>query len=45
VIHYLNSKGVSKDRFSIGAKGMLPDENSNTERMLEIALLDESAYK
>jgi len=45
VINYLNSKGVSKDRFSIGARGMLPDENSNTERMLEIALLDESTYK
>ena len=45
VISYLNSKGVSKNRFSIGAKGMLPDNNFGAERMLEITLLDETTYK
>jgi flagellar motor protein MotB len=45
VVKYLNSCGVSKNRFSIAAKGMLPEENLKTERMLEITLLDESTYK
>jgi chemotaxis protein MotB len=45
VVKYLSSKGVSKNRFSIGAKGMLPEENLKAERMLEIALLDEGNYK
>ena len=45
VMSYLNSKGVSKNRFSIGAKGMLPDNNFSAERMLEITLLDETTYK
>jgi len=45
VINYLNGKGVSKNRFSIGAKGMLPDNNFGAQRMLEITLLDETAYK
>jgi outer membrane protein OmpA-like peptidoglycan-associated protein len=45
VTNYLSSKGISKDRFSIGIRGMLPDGTSSAERMLEIALLDESAYK
>ncbi len=45
VIGYLNGKGVSKSRLSIGVKGMLPDNNFSTERMLEITLLDETTYK
>jgi flagellar motor protein MotB len=45
VVKYLSSKGVSKNRFSIGAKGMLPEEKFKAERMLEITLLDESTYK
>jgi chemotaxis protein MotB len=44
-VRYLASRGISIDRCCIGTKGMLPDENFNTERMLEIALLDESKYK
>jgi outer membrane protein OmpA-like peptidoglycan-associated protein len=45
VISYLSSKGVSKDRFSVGARGILPDNDSGAERMLEITLLDETTYK
>ena len=45
VMTYLNSKGISKNRFSIGAKGMLPDNNFSAQRMLEITLLDETTYK
>jgi flagellar motor protein MotB len=45
VVKYLSSKGVSKNRFSIGAKGMLPEEKFKAERMLEITLLDEGTYK
>jgi flagellar motor protein MotB len=45
VVKYLTSKGISKNRFSIAAKGMLPEENFRPERMLEITLLDESTYK
>jgi chemotaxis protein MotB len=45
VVKYLSSKGISKNRFSIGTKGMLPEENFKAERMLEIALLDKSTYK
>jgi len=45
VVKYLSGKGIAKDRCSLGAKGMLPEKNPNTERMLEIALLDESTYK
>ena len=44
-VKYLNSRGIPKDRCSIGVKSMLPDGDSNAERTLEIALLDESAYK
>ena len=44
-VKYLNSKGIPKDRCSIGMKGMVMDKNSDTERMFEIALLDETAYK
>jgi chemotaxis protein MotB len=45
VITYLKKTGVPKSRFSIGEKGMLPEENFKTERMLEITLLDEGTYK
>ncbi len=45
VVRYLSSKGISKNRFSIGAKGMLPEEKFKAERMLEITLLDEGTYK
>jgi len=45
VVEYLVSKSASKNRFSIAAKGMLPEENFKTKRMLEITLLDESTYK
>jgi hypothetical protein len=44
-VKYLNSKGIPKNRCSIGVKGMVLDKNSDTERMFEIALLDEKAYK
>jgi len=44
-VKYLAGKGIPKNRFSIAAEGMLPKENFRTERMLEIALLDESTYK
>ncbi len=45
VIGYLSNKGVSKNRFSIGTKGTLPNDNFGAERMLEITLLDETTYK
>lgn len=45
VMNYLNGKGISKNRFSIGAKGMLPDYSVGAERMLEITLLDETACR
>ena len=45
VIGYLSNKGVSKNRFSIGTKSMLPKDNAGAERMLEITLLDETTYK
>ena len=45
VVKYLNSKGASKNRFSIGAKGMLPEETCKDQRMLEITLLEEGRYK
>jgi flagellar motor protein MotB len=45
VVRYLSSKGISKSRFSIGAAGMLPEENFKAERKLEITLLDEGMYK
>jgi hypothetical protein len=44
-VKYLNSKGIPKDRCSISMIGMVLDRNSDTERMFEIALLDETAYK
>jgi len=45
VISYLSNKGVSKNRLSVGAKGMLPENNFNAERMLELTLIDETTYK
>jgi hypothetical protein len=45
IVNYLKNKGISKNRFNIGTKGMLPESNFQTERMLEITLLDESIYK
>jgi outer membrane protein OmpA-like peptidoglycan-associated protein len=45
ILKYLSRKGVSKDRCSIAAKGMLPEQDLASERMLEIALLDQSIYK
>lgn len=45
VVEYLNHKGIAKDRCSIGAEGMLPNDNFKTERMLEISLLGENTYK
>jgi chemotaxis protein MotB len=42
VLNYLTSKGLSKDRCSIAAKGMSPDRSFQAQRMLEIALLSAS---
>jgi flagellar motor protein MotB len=42
---YLAARGVSKDRCCIGTKGTLDGQGPATERMLEIAILDESVYK
>jgi outer membrane protein OmpA-like peptidoglycan-associated protein len=44
-LNYLTSKGISKDRCSIAAKGMSPDRRFETQRMLEIALLSASVYQ
>ncbi len=45
VVEHLGRNGISKDRCNIAAKGTLPNENFEAERMLEITLLDESTYK
>jgi outer membrane protein OmpA-like peptidoglycan-associated protein len=45
ILDYLTSKGISKDRCSIAARGMSPDGSFQTERMLEIALLSASVYR
>jgi flagellar motor protein MotB len=45
VLQALAAKGVSKDRCSVGAKGMLPDQDTNPERMLEVAILAEGSYR
>jgi flagellar motor protein MotB len=45
IVDYLSNKGISKNRFNVAARGMLPDDNFKTERMLEISLLDENTYK
>jgi chemotaxis protein MotB len=44
-LNYLTSKGISKDRCSIAAKGMSPDQSFQAQRMLEIALLSASVYR
>jgi flagellar motor protein MotB len=44
-LNYLTTKGISKDRCSIAAQGMSPDQNAGAERMLEIVLLDASVYQ
>jgi outer membrane protein OmpA-like peptidoglycan-associated protein len=44
VLNYLVSKGVPKDSCNIGTKGILPDKNFESERMLEITLLDKNIY-
>jgi flagellar motor protein MotB len=45
VLNYLTRKGVSKDRCSIAPQGMSPDHSADTQRMLEIALLNRGAYE
>jgi len=45
VVRYLTARGIPEDRFSIAPAGMRPDQGRDADRMLEIALLDESAYK
>lgn len=42
---YLTSKGVSKDRCCIGARGTLNLRDAGGEPVMEIAILDESLYK
>jgi hypothetical protein len=44
-LHYLTARGISKDRCCIGTRGTLPDQERDAERILEIAILDESTYK
>jgi flagellar motor protein MotB len=45
VMKYLSDKGIPRDRCCIGAAGMRPPESATADRMLEIALLEESAYR
>jgi chemotaxis protein MotB len=44
-LKYLVGKGVSADNCNIGAVGISPPENFQSERMLEIVLLDEGVAK
>jgi hypothetical protein len=44
-VQYLTARGVSKDRCSVGARAMVPDQTSGSNRMLEIALLTEGTYR
>jgi hypothetical protein len=44
-IHYLSTKGVPKNRCCIGTRGTLPDRERSSERILEIAILDEGTYR
>jgi hypothetical protein len=44
VLNYLAGRGVPKDSCNIGTKGILPDKNFESERMLEITLLDKNIY-
>jgi hypothetical protein len=45
VIEYLGAKGISKNRCGVAAVGLSPQNNFQTEHMLEVTLLDEGAYK
>lgn len=45
VLDYLTGKGISRDRCSLAAKGMSPEQGSGTERKLEIVLLDARVYQ
>ncbi len=45
VLHYLAGKGMSRDRCSVGMRGMSPAQNFEKERRLEIVLLDASVYQ
>jgi len=45
VLNYLTDRGVPKGSCNIGTKGMLSDKNFETERILEITLLDKNLYK
>lgn len=42
---YLTTRGIPKDRCSIAARGMSPEQSFEKERMLEIVLLDASVYQ
>jgi outer membrane protein OmpA-like peptidoglycan-associated protein len=44
-LSYLATNGISRDRCSLAAQGMSPEAGFATERMLEIALLEESVYQ
>jgi outer membrane protein OmpA-like peptidoglycan-associated protein len=44
-LNYLTTRGISKDRCSLGVRGMSPDQEFEKERMLEIVLLDTSVYQ
>jgi len=43
-LEYLADEGISKDRCSVGTQGMSPEQTPRTERLLEIALLEEGTY-
>ena len=45
VMKYLADQGVPRERCCVGAAGMRPEENATGERLLEIALLEEGAYR
>jgi chemotaxis protein MotB len=42
---HLAARGVAKDRCCIGTRGTLADQDLSRERILEIAILDESIYQ
>jgi hypothetical protein len=44
-LNYLTTRGIPKDRCSLAARGMSPEQSFGTERMLEIVLLDASVYQ
>jgi outer membrane protein OmpA-like peptidoglycan-associated protein len=45
VLNYLAGKGIARDRCSIAARGMSPDPGFETQRMLEVVLLNASVYQ